>query len=63
MKTYHAFLSHSNPDKSLVVDIANWLKHNNLTVWLVKWNILPGNSGKKKLKRRWMLQRLVWCFG
>jgi len=49
-KTYQAFLSHSNPDKPLVEYIANWLTQNDITVWLDKWNILPGDPWQEEIE-------------
>jgi len=47
---YHAFLSHSNPDKPMVEYIANWLTQNDITVWLDKWNILPGDPWQEEIE-------------
>ncbi|MFC2146566.1 toll/interleukin-1 receptor domain-containing protein [Acidobacteriota bacterium] len=49
---YNAFLSHNNQDKSIVEEIAQWLEDKaNLTVWLDKWNLIPGDPWQEEIEK------------
>jgi hypothetical protein len=53
-KKYNAFLSHNSLDRPFVGKIAPWLEDEaNLSVWLDKWNLIPGDTWKgcKKIKQ------------
>jgi hypothetical protein len=50
-KKYDAFLSHNSQDKPLVEQIARWLTQEaKLTVWLDKWNLIPGEPWEEDLE-------------
>jgi energy-coupling factor transporter ATP-binding protein EcfA2 len=49
---YSAFLSHNSQDKSIVEKIAQWLQDNaNLSVWLDKWNLIPGDPWQEEIEK------------
>jgi hypothetical protein len=44
-KKYNAFLSHNSLDKTFEGKITPWLEDEaNLSVWLDKWNLIPGDT-------------------
>lgn len=53
MKTkINAFLSHNSEDKPVVELIAEWLEDNaNISVWLDKWNLIPGDSWQEEIEK------------
>lgn len=49
---YDAFLSHNGQDKSIVEQIAQWLEDKaNLSVWLDKWNLIPGDPWQEEIEK------------
>ena len=40
--SYDTFLSYSRNDFSMVESTAKWLKSQEISVWLDKWNLIPG---------------------
>jgi hypothetical protein len=50
-KKYNAFLSHNSQDKPIVEQIAQWLEdESNLSVWLDKWNLVPGEPWQEEIE-------------
>jgi len=50
-KKYNAFLSHNSQDKPIVEHIAQWLEDEaNLSVWLDKWNLIPGEPWQEEIE-------------
>jgi len=50
-KKHNAFLSHNSQDKSIVEQIAQWLEdESNLSVWLDKWNLIPGDPWQEEIE-------------
>ena len=50
-KKYDAFLSHNNQDKPVIEEIAHWLlEEAKLSIWLDKWNIVPGDPWQEELE-------------
>jgi hypothetical protein len=49
---YDAFLSHDSQDKPIVEKIAQWLEDKaNLSVWLDKWNLIPGDPWQEEIEK------------
>ncbi|UCH97554.1 MAG: TIR domain-containing protein, partial [Candidatus Aminicenantes bacterium] len=49
---YNAFLSHNSRDKPKVEQIAQWLEDKaNLSVWLDKWNLIPGDPWQEEIEK------------
>jgi WD40 repeat protein/energy-coupling factor transporter ATP-binding protein EcfA2 len=49
---YIAFLSHNSQDKPNVEQIAQWLEDKaNLSVWLDKWNLIPGDPWQEEIEK------------
>lgn len=49
MVTPIVFLSHSSKDKDLAINLATDLRKNGVETWLDKWEILPGDSFRRKI--------------
>ena len=49
---FNAFLSHNSQDKPIVEQIAQWLEDKaNLSVWLDKWNLIPGDPWQEEIEK------------
>jgi WD40 repeat protein/energy-coupling factor transporter ATP-binding protein EcfA2 len=52
MKKNDAFFSHNSQDKHIVEKIAQWLEDKtNLSVWLDKWNLIPGDPWQEEIEK------------
>lgn len=49
-KLYDVFISYNSQDKSAVEFIAQKLEKENLTVWLDRWNLVPGDPWQEELE-------------
>jgi tetratricopeptide (TPR) repeat protein len=49
-KSFDVFLSHNSKDKPAVIELAESLKANGVTVWLDIWELAPGSTWQKELE-------------
>ena len=47
---FDVFLSHNGKDKPAVEILAHKLKAKGFTVWLDKWNLIPGNPWEEEIE-------------
>src|SRR4051794_26475903 len=48
---YHVFLSHSAADTNAAIELARWLKRQGISVWLDKWNLVPGRTWLEDIQK------------